>query len=499
METTKLYIDGAWREPSTDARGTTVDANTGQPIGSYPVGGPADIDRAVTAARRALDDQAGWGGSTPAERIAIMRRFADAIERRRDAIGALIAAEVGTPLERATFSNADAATGLLRFYADVLERTEIEDLRPAGRGHSLVRREPIGVVAMIAPWNFPLSTLFFKIGPAIAAGCTAVIKPASVTALDSFLIAEAADEAGVPAGVLNFVPCDRATGDHLVAHPGIDKVAFTGSTEVGRRIGRIAGEQLKEVSLELGGKSAALLLEDAPIETFIAELHDLSFSNNGQACTNNSRIIVPDALYDDVLEAIRAEVGGWTVGDSRDASTVIGPVSSAGHKASIERYYGIAAREGARTIIGGGSDSRDGFFVQPTVHGDVTPEMTVFREELFGPAVSVTRYSGDVEEGIRLVNDSEYGLSGGVFTADEQVGIEVARRLQTGTVGWNIANFDFGAPMNGRKASGVGFELGAEALTRYFHYKTIFTPVVPARIGERAPLPGARTGAAVPA
>ncbi|MCR8669791.1 aldehyde dehydrogenase family protein [Agrococcus sp. HG114] len=491
METTKLYIDGAWREPSTSARGTAIDSNTGQPIGSYPLGGPADIDAAVAAARRALDDQSGWGGSTAAERIAVMRRFADAIGRRRDAIGGLIAAEVGTPLARATFSNADAATSLLRFYADVLEQTEIEDLRPAGRGHSLVRREPIGVVAMIAPWNFPLSTLFFKVGPALAAGCTAVIKPASVTALDSFLIAEAADEAGVPAGVLNFVPCDRTTGDHLTAHPGIDKVAFTGSTEVGRRIGRIAGEQLKEVSLELGGKSAALLLEDAPIDVFVQELHDLSFSNNGQACTNNSRIIVPDAIYDEVVEAVRAEVSGWVVGDSRDPQTVIGPVSSASHKASIERYYEIAREEGARVVVGGEADEREGFFVQPSVFADVTRDMTVFREELFGPAISITRYSGDVEEGIRLVNDSEYGLSGGVFTSDEQVGLEVARRLETGTVGWNIANFDMGAPLNGRKASGVGFELGAEALTHYFHYKTIFTPVVPERIGERAQLPGA--------
>jgi aldehyde dehydrogenase (NAD+) len=495
MRTTTLYIDGAWREPSTDQRGVGIDANIGRPMGSYPLGGPADIDRAVAAARRALDDQGGWGGSTAEERIAVMRRFADAIERRRDRIGDLIAAEVGTPLERATFSNADAATSLLRFYADVLERTDIEDLRPAGRGHSLVRREPMGVVAMIAPWNFPLSTLFFKIAPALAAGCTAVIKPASVTALDSFVVAEAAEEAGIPAGVLNFVPCDRTTGDHLVSHPGVDKVAFTGSTEVGRRIGRIAGEQLKEVSLELGGKSAALLLEDAPIDVFAAELHDLSFSNNGQACTNNSRIIVPDAIYDDVLEAIAAEVSGWVVGDSRDPETVIGPVSSSAHKASIERYYGIAHREGGRALVGGDRTAGDGFFVQPTVFADVTPEMTLFRDEVFGPAISVTRYSGDVEEGIRLVNDSDFGLSGGVFTADEGVGLEVARRLQTGTVGWNIANFDIGAPLNGRKDSGVGFELGAEALTHYFHYKTIFTTVVPAQIGVRAPLPGARVRA----
>lgn len=475
-----IYVDGEWIEPTSGESSTNLDSNTEQPLGRYVLAGTTEVDRAVSAARAALNDQNGWGGYSGVQRAAVMRRFADAIERRRVELGELVAREVGTPIQRSVFSNSDTATALLRFYADIIEDTDLEDLRPAGRGHSLVRREAIGVVGMIAPWNFPLSTLFFKLAPALAAGCTAVVKPASMTALNSFIIAEAAQEAGVPAGVINIVPCDRNTGDHLMSHPGIDKVAFTGSTEVGRKVGRICGENLKPVTLELGGKSAALILEDASIERLVEELHDLSFSNNGQACTNNSRLIVPRAIYSDVLDAVQAEVSGWKVGDSMDPETVIGPVVSAGHRASIERYYEIGANEGANVLVGGNPIEGTGYFVQPSVFADVTPDMTLFREEVFGPAISITPYSGDIEEGIALVNDSNYGLSGAVFTENETVGIETARRLETGTVQFNLANFDIGAPFGGRKDSGVGFELGAEAITPYLHYKTIFTPEIPA-------------------
>ncbi|WP_353988103.1 aldehyde dehydrogenase family protein [Ruicaihuangia caeni] len=480
VERDELYIGGDWTAPETSARHEIVDSTTEAVVGSYAVAGRADVDRAVAAANAALNDRDGWGGYGPAERAAVMRRFADAIERRRDALGELITREVGTPFGRARGANADTAAALLRFYADVIERSPVEDLRPAGVGHSLVRREPIGVVAMIAPWNYPLSTLFFKLAPALAAGCTAVVKPATMTALNSFLVAEAAAEAGVPAGVLNIVPTDRETGDHLVTHPGVQKVAFTGSTDVGRHIGGLAGQHLKAVTLELGGKSAALLLEDASIEKFVEHLHELSFANNGQTCTNNTRLIVPAAIYDDVVAAVTETVRSWPVGHPMDRETVVGPVVSRAHKASIERYYEIAKTEGTRAMIGGGSAEGTGFFVQPTVFVDVSPEMTMFREELFGPAVSITKYSGDVEEGLAIANDSRYGLSGAVFSENESLALDSARRLETGTVGFNMANFDIGAPFGGRKDSGVGFELGAEAITAYLHYKTIFTPVVPA-------------------
>lgn len=475
----KLYIDGAWRKPSGTAREHVVSSTTEEAIGSFPLGASTEIDDAVRAANRALGDREGWAGFGPAERAKAMRLFADAIERRRDELGQLIAEEVGTPLERATGSNADTAAALLRFYADIAEDTPTEDLRPARIGHSLVVREPIGVVAMIAPWNYPLSTLFFKLAPALAAGCTAVVKPASNTALNSFIIAEAADEAGLPPGVLNIVPTDRATGEYLVSHPDVHKVAFTGSTPVGRRIGRICGEMLKPVTLELGGKSAALLLEDAPIDTLLESLHDLSFANNGQTCTNNSRLIVPETIYGEVVDAITQTVATWPMGDPMDSRTVIGPVVSRAHKDSIEGYYALAKREGARITIGGNCSTGTGFFVAPTVMADVTADMTVFREEIFGPAISITKYSGDLEEGLRIANDSNYGLSGAVFTADETVGITAAKRIETGTVAFNMANFDIGAPFGGRKDSGIGFELGAEAIGAYTHYKTVFVPTPP--------------------
>ncbi|MBL3699493.1 aldehyde dehydrogenase [Leucobacter luti] len=480
MHKQTLFIGGKWQDAADRDRFSVHDSNTEQVFGSFPLATESDIDAAVAAARGSLDDGGSWGGYSAYQRAAVMRRFADAIERRREEVGKLISREVGTPIARSTYSNADTAASLLRFYASVIEDTSIEDLRPAATGYSIVRREAIGVVGMIAPWNYPLSTLFFKLAPALAAGCTAVIKPASFTALDSYIIAEAVIEADMPPGVINIVPCSRETGDYLVAHPGIQKIAFTGSTPVGRKIGRTCGETLKPVTLELGGKSAALLLEDVPLDTFIADLADLSFSNNGQTCTNNSRLIVPESRYDEIVDAIATEVASWRVGDSLDPAVEMGPVVSAAHQQSLENYYEIAKREGGRVVVGGAPLDRTGFFVAPSVFADVTPEMTLFREELFGPAISITRYSGDPDEGVRLVNDSEYGLSGAVYTADETVGLELARRLETGTVCFNMYNFDIGAPFGGRKDSGIGFELGAEAIMAYLHFKTIFTPTVPA-------------------
>ena len=480
IEKTGLFIAGKWQDASRNERASVTDSNTGEKLGSFPLASERDIDAAVAAAGASLHDRDGWGGYSAHQRAAVMRRFADAIERRRQDLGELISREVGTPIARSTYSNADTAAGLLRFYAKIIEDTSIEELRPAATGYSVVRREAIGVVGMIAPWNYPLSTLFFKLAPALAAGCTAVVKPATFTALDSYLIAEAVVEADMPPGVINIVPCSRDTGDYFVAHPGIHKIAFTGSTAVGRRIGRTAGETLKPVTLELGGKSAALLLEDVPLEAFIRDLGDLSFSNNGQTCTNNSRLIVPASRYDEVVEAVAAEVRSWKVGDSLDQATQMGPVVSEAHQRSLERYYEIAAQEGGKAVVGGKPLDGPGYFVAPSVFADVTPEMTLFREELFGPAISITKYSGDPEEGVRLVNDSEYGLSGAVYTADETAGLEIARQLETGTVCFNMYNFDIGAPFGGRKNSGIGFELGAEAIQAYLHYKTIFTPNIPA-------------------
>ncbi|WP_112467583.1 aldehyde dehydrogenase [Streptomyces triticisoli] len=475
-----LYIDGDWRKPSTAGTFTSLSSATEQPLGVFPEADRADVDAAVAAARRALGGHRGWGSAK--ERAAAMERLASALEARTDALGTLIAQEVGTPLARAIEANVSAATGLLRFYAPLADVMYAEDLRPALVGHSLVRREPVGVVAMIVPWNYPLSTLFFKLAPALAMGCTAVIKPSPATGLDSFLVADAVHEAGFPPGVINFLPAEREVGEYLVTHPGVDKVAFTGSTAAGRRIGALCGELLRPVTLELGGKSAAILLEDAPLPLFLDHLLNLSFNNNGQTCTNNSRLLVPRSRYDEIVDAVTETVAAWPIGDPLDPSTVVGPVVGADHRDRIEAYIRKGREEGARVTTGGGRPSGldRGFYVEPTVFADVDPAMFVAREESFGPVVTVSAYDGSVEGAIAMANDSAYGLAGSVWTADEALGREVARAVDTGTFSVNHANFDIGAPMGGRKDSGLGLELGREAIEAYIQYKTIFVTEPPA-------------------
>ncbi|GED88937.1 aldehyde dehydrogenase [Streptomyces sp. 6-11-2] len=474
-----LYIDGDWRKPSTARTFTSISAATEEPLGSFPEADRADVDAAVTAARRALGGHRGWGSAQ--ERAAAMERLARALESRTDALGTLIAQEVGTPLARAIEANVGAATGLLRFYAPLAEVMYAEDLRPALLGHSLVRREPVGVVAMIVPWNYPLSTLFFKLAPALAMGCTAVVKPSPATGLDSFLVADAVHEAGFPPGVINFLPAEREVGEYLVTHPGVDKVAFTGSTAAGRRIGGLCGELLRPVTLELGGKSAAILLEDAPLPLFLDHLLDLSFNNNGQTCTNNTRLLVPRSRYEEIVDAVTATVEGWPVGDPLAPSTVIGPVAGAAARDRIEGYVRKGRQEGARVTTGGGrSAGQDrGFYVEPTVFADVDPAMVVAREEIFGPVVTVSAHDGSVEGAVAMANDSAYGLAGSVWTADETLGREVARAVDTGTFSVNHANFDIGAPFGGRRDSGLGSELGAEGIEAYLQYKTIFVTQQP--------------------
>lgn len=477
----RLYIDGEWRRPHGSVMQETVDAATGECIGRFPEADRRDVDYAVTGADRALRDRAGWGGMDVSARTAIMRRLANAIESRTDVLGRLIAHEVGTPLTRAETNNVGAAASLLRYYADVVESQQVEDVRSAQVGHSIVRREPIGVTAMVLPWNYPLSTMFFKLAPALAAGCTAVVKPATTTGLDSFFIADALEEVGFPAGVVSFVPAGREIGEYLVTHPGVAKVAFTGSTAAGKRIGGLCGERLKPVTLELGGKSAAILLEDAPLDLFLEHLHELCFANNGQTCTNNTRILAPASRYAEVVDAVTTEVDRWLIGDPLDPDTQVGPLCSEVQRDRVEEFYRVGVAEGARLTTGGGrpAEPSGGFFVQPTVFADATTSMRIFREEIFGPAVAITQYSGDPADGVALANDSDYGLSGAVFTASEADGVQVARGIESGTVNVNLSNFDIGAPFGGRKDSGVGSELGAEGIHAYQHLKSMFVPNIP--------------------
>jgi betaine-aldehyde dehydrogenase len=339
----------------------------------------------------------------------------------------------------------------------------------------MVRREPVGVVAAIVPWNVPQLVTMSKLAPALAAGCTVVLKPAPESPLNAYLMAELLHEAGVPAGVVNVVPGGREVGEHLVSHPGIDKVAFTGSTAAGRRIASICGQQLKRVSLELGGKSAAIILDDADLARTMEGLKFASLMNSGQACVAQTRVLVSRTRHDEIVDALAETVGAMRVGDPADLTTEIGPMVAKRQQERVASYIALGQQEGARAVAGGhgmpaGIDR--GWYVRPTVFAGVTNEMRIAREEIFGPVISVIPYD-DVADAVRIANDSDYGLAGSVWTTDAAAGLDVARRVRTGTYAVNAYTMDFTAPFGGYKASGLGREFGREGLEHYLEAKTI--------------------------
>jgi len=340
-------------------------------------------------------------------------------------------------------------------------------------GTTIVRREPVGVVAAIAPWNFPAVLSMFKIAPALAAGCTVVLKPSPETTLDSYVLAEAAIAAELPAGVINIVTGGADVGQYLVAHPGVDKVAFTGSTAAGRHIGRVCGELLRPATLELGGKSAALVLDDADVERTVTGLSTASLLNSGQTCYMSTRILIPRSQSRAYVDAITAMASSLPVGDPMDPATFIGPMVSAAQRDRVLSLIDQGRAEGGTITTGGGRVNGVGYFVQPTVFADVDNASTIARQEVFGPVLSVIAYD-DVDDAVALANDSEYGLGGTVWTSDEERGIGVARRVETGSFGVNTFNLDWGSPFGGVKASGLGRELGPEGLAAYQQLKSIF-------------------------
>jgi aldehyde dehydrogenase (NAD+) len=472
----QLWIGGAWTAPSSSARIEVTSPTTGKRIGSVPEAELADVDAAVAAARRAFDDPSGWSRWSPGERRVVLRRLADVLESRAEETARRTTAQNGMPIDTARTYEGVIPPMLLRYYADLAVDTPSEEVRPGLLGgESLVHRVPIGVVAGIVPWNYPQAITFLKLAPLLAAGCAVVLKPSPETVLDSFLLAQSIQDAGFPDGVVNIVPGGRELGVHLVSHPGVDKVSFTGSTAAGRQIGETCGRLLRPCTLELGGKSAAIVLDDADLQGNVEALFGATMSNNGQTCWLNSRVLAPTSRYDEVVSVLADLASSVTIGDPLDPDTQIGPLVSAAQRERVERYIAIGRSEGGRVVAGGGRPSGldDGFFVQPTVFADVDNRATVAREEIFGPVLTVIRYD-DEADAITIANDSEYGLGGTVWTTDSERGRAVARRVQSGTIGINSYVNDPTAPFGGIKASGLGRELGPEALEHYRSIRTVY-------------------------
>ncbi|ANS26172.1 Geranial dehydrogenase [Rhodococcus opacus] len=472
----KLYIGGKWVAPATDQVLEVFSPATEQRVGSCPVASPADIDDAVTTARRAFDE-GPWPQTTPAERGEILAKAAKLIEERGDTLNALISSEMGQPPAMVGMMQQTPSLATLNFYAGLANEFEWEQTRTGAFGQTKVLREPVGVVAAVLAWNVPLFLAVNKLSPALLAGCTVLLKPAPESPLSTHLLAEIFAEAGVPEGVISVLPGGAETGEYLVSHPGIDKITFTGSSPVGRKIGAIAAQNLKRCSLELGGKSAAIILEDADLASTMPMLVMSGLMNTGQACVAQTRILAPSSRYDEVLDALVAGAGFMTVGDPSDPAAQLGPLISEKQRDRVEGYIAKGKEQGARVVLGGGRPEGldKGWYVEPTIFADVDNSMTIAREEIFGPVLSVIPYDSE-DEAIKIANDSDYGLAGSVYTTDIDHGLAVAKQIRTGTYAINWYAFDPGSPFGGYKASGIGRENGPEGLEAFCETKSVLMP-----------------------
>ena len=454
-----MYIDGAWRPAAGQDVIEVVNPVDEQVIGTVPAGTAEDVDAAVRAARAALPD---WAATPPAERAARLAALRDVLVTRADEIAETVTAELGSPLKFSQAVHAGVPIAVAGSYAELSATYAFEEKT----GNSVVHQEPVGVVAAITPWNYPLHQIVAKVAPALAAGCTVVVKPAEDTPLVARLFADAVHEAGLPAGVFNLVTgLGPVAGQALAEHPGVDLVSFTGSTAVGRQIAAIAAGQVKKVALELGGKSANVILPSADLAKAVNVGVANVMSNSGQTCSAWTRMLVHRDRYDEAVELAAAAAAKY--GDR------IGPVVNAKQQDRVRGYIEKGVAEGARLVAGGPEAPREqGYFVAPTVFADVTPDMTIAQEEIFGPVLSILKYE-DEEDALRIANGTVYGLAGAVWAGDEAEAVAFARRMETGQVDINGGRFNPLAPVGGYKQSGVGRELGVHGLAEYLQTKSL--------------------------
>jgi acyl-CoA reductase-like NAD-dependent aldehyde dehydrogenase len=465
----KLYINGHWTAPKGNKSINVINASTEEVMGRVPEGTEADIDAAVDAARAAFKS---WSTTSAAERAGYLFKIQEGLKARTEEIGKLIAGEVGMPVKLATIIQVGSPTATFGIYAKLLGSFPFEEKV----GNSLVVREPVGVVAAITPWNYPLHQIAAKVAAALAAGCTVVLKPSEVAPLNAFVLAEIIHASNLSAGVFNLVTgYGPVAGEALAKHPDVDMVSFTGSTRAGKRVSELASATVKRVALELGGKSASVILEDADLAAAVKGTINACFLNSGQTCSAHTRMLVPESKYKEAAKIAVELAKGFTVGDPFGGAAKLGPLVSDVQRERVRGYIKKGMDEGAELLVGG-PDAPEGlakgYYVKPTVFGKVKPTSTIAQEEIFGPVLSIITYK-DEDEAVKIANSTPYGLAGGVWSKDEEHAKKVAKRIRAGQVDINGGPFNLHAPFGGFKQSGKGRELGRFGLEEFLEYKSL--------------------------